>query len=58
LFIIKNGYQIPYYSNELLENGLSKYQIEKKVASYELFKISRGIYLDIKQNYHMNYIKK
>ena len=47
-----------YYFNELLENGLSKYQIEKKVASYELFKISRGIYLDIKQNYHMNYIKK
>ncbi|MCI9016384.1 MAG: hypothetical protein HFJ53_04370 [Clostridia bacterium] len=35
-----------YYFNELLENGLSKYQIEKKVASNELFKISRGIYSD------------
>ena len=35
-----------YYFNELLENGLNKYQIEKKVASKELFKISRGIYSD------------
>lgn len=35
-----------YYFNELLENGLSKYQIEKKVKNKELFKISRGIYSD------------
>ncbi len=35
-----------YYFNELLENGLSKYQIEKKVENKELFKISRGIYSD------------
>lgn len=35
-----------YYFNELLENGLNKYQIEKKVDNKELFKISRGIYSD------------
>lgn len=35
-----------YYFNELLENGLNKYQIEKKVENKELFKISRGIYSD------------
>ncbi|MCI8832640.1 MAG: hypothetical protein HFJ19_00285 [Clostridia bacterium] len=35
-----------YYFNELLEKGLSKYQIEKNVKDKELFKISRGIYSD------------
>lgn len=35
-----------YYFNELLENGLSKYQVEKKVKHKELYKIARGIYSD------------
>lgn len=35
-----------YYFNELLENGLSKYQVEKKVKNKELYKIARGIYSD------------
>ena len=33
-----------YYFNELLENGLTRYQIDKKVKNKELFKISKGIY--------------
>ena len=33
-----------YYYKELLENGLNRYQIEKKVANKELYKIEKGIY--------------
>ena len=33
-----------YFYKELLENGLNRYQIEKKVANKELYKIERGIY--------------
>lgn len=35
-----------YYYRELIEKGLNKYQIEKKVNNKELFKISKGIYSD------------
>lgn len=35
-----------YFYKELLENGLNRYQIEKKVANKELYKIERGIYSD------------
>ena len=35
-----------YYYKELLENGLSRYQIEKKVANKKLYKIVKGIYSD------------
>lgn len=33
-----------YYYNELLESGLNRYQIEKKVSNGELYKIEKGIY--------------
>ena len=33
-----------YHYKELLESGLNRYQIEKKVANKELYKIERGIY--------------
>ncbi len=33
-----------YYYKELLESGLNRYQIEKKVANKELYKIEKGIY--------------
>lgn len=33
-----------YFYKELLERGLSRYQIEKKVANKELYKIENGIY--------------
>ena len=33
-----------YYYKELLENGLNRYQIERKVANKELYKIEKGIY--------------
>lgn len=35
-----------YFYKELLEKGLSRYQIEKKVANKELYKIEKGIYSD------------
>ena len=33
-----------YYYKELLESGLNRYQIEKKVKNKELYKIEKGIY--------------
>ena len=33
-----------YYYKELLERGLNRYQIEKKVSNGELYKIEKGIY--------------
>ena len=37
-----------YYYKELLESGLNRYQIEKKVSNGELYKIEKGIYSDEK----------
>lgn len=37
-----------YYYKELLESGLYRYQIEKKVNNGELYKIEKGIYSDEK----------
>ena len=33
-----------YYYKELLETGLNRYQIEKKVSKEELYKVEKGIY--------------
>ena len=35
-----------YYYKELLESGLNRYQVEKKVSNRELYKIEKGIYSD------------
>lgn len=35
-----------YYYKELVENGLSRYQIERKVTDKKLYKIETGIYSD------------
>ena len=37
-----------YCYKELLESGLNRYQIEKKVSNGELYKIEKGIYSDEK----------
>jgi predicted transcriptional regulator of viral defense system len=44
VFIIKRGRKMVYSYKELLENGVNRYQIEKKVANKELYKIERGLY--------------
>lgn len=33
-----------YHYKELIESGLNRYQIEKKIANKELYKIEKGIY--------------
>lgn len=47
-----------FYYKELLEKGLSRYQIEKKIEEGELFKISKGIYSDEKYPSDLSVIMK
>lgn len=47
-----------FYYKELLECGLSRYQIEKKVANKELHKIEKGIYSDEKEPSEVEIIAK
>lgn len=47
-----------YYYKELLESGLKRYQIEKKVTTKELYKIEKGIYSDEKFPSELDIIKK
>lgn len=47
-----------YYYKELLESGLSRYQIEKKVEKKELYKIEKGIYSNEKFPTELEIISK
>ena len=47
-----------YYYNELLESGLNRYQIEKKVSNGELYKIEKGIYSNEKFPSELSVIAK
>lgn len=47
-----------YYYKELLESGLNRYQIEKKVSNGELYKIEKGIYSDVKFPSELSVITK
>ena len=47
-----------YFYKELLEIGLNRYQIEKKVESKELYKIEKGIYSSEKYPSELSIIEK
>ena len=47
-----------YSYKELLENGLNRYQIEKKVSNGELYKIEKGIYSNEKFPSELSVIAK
>ncbi len=47
-----------YHYKELLESGLNRYQIEKKVSNGELYKIEKGIYSDEKFPSELSVITK
>lgn len=47
-----------YYYKELLESGLNRYQIEKKVSNGELYKIEKGIYSNEKFPSELSVIAK
>ena len=47
-----------YTYSELKDNGLDNYNINKKVANKELYKIESGLYSDTEKYNHLEYIVK
>ena len=47
-----------YTYNELKNNGLDNYNINKKVVNKELYKIESGLYSDTEKYNHLEYIVK